>query len=305
MIFITGCAGYIGFRLAETLLNKGIEVKGLILPNQMKQIEPLVKKGLNVYTGDVSEIELPKEALKNVTAFYHLAGGHFSSVEKLRRIYVEGTKRMLDYCRDNEVESFILAGNGSVYGDCKDKVIKENQPLLTEHTFGKISLETETLAMDYLKRYRIPVNILRIGEVYGSGQYNLLSGAYGKKLNLLGDGNNYNSRIHIDDVIHILEIFSRARFCGEILNVADDEPITQREFYTYLHNTYGTIQPNWISSENMEDRIRLSIHGLRQLSLRLSNEKLKDILEYTFQYPSYKQGMKALYMEKGGKYDKR
>lgn len=304
MIFITGCAGYIGYRFAINMLDQGSGVKGLILPEQRKQIQPLVEKGLKVYVGDITETELPKNALRDVTTFYHLAGGHFSTAEKMKKIYVEGTKRMLDYCREVPIESFVLAGNGSVYGDCKDTVIQEEQPLQVEHPFGRISLETEALALAYRKQYGIPVTILRIGEVYGDGQYNLLLGAQQKKLNLLGDGYNYNSRIHIDDVIRILDILNDGNFQGEILNVADDEPITQRKFYAYLHNTYRTLEPNWIGSEGMVNRIRLSIHGLRQLSLRLSNKKLKERLKYSFRYPSYREGMKALNTEKGDEYER-
>ncbi|HEY9062634.1 MAG TPA: NAD(P)-dependent oxidoreductase [Pseudobacteroides sp.] len=294
MILVTGCAGYIGSRLAEGLLKDGMQVRGMILPDERENVKHLVKLGLKVWEGDLLKPETLDGVGEDISMIYHLAGGHFSSIKKMEELYIEGTRRLLENFVECGIKACVIASNGAVYGDCGDEIIKENREPRPTHPFGDITLKMEQQVMKYHKQNGFPGIILRIAEVYGPAQYNFLKSGSPQNTILLGDGTNFNSRIHIKDVLNVLRLAPFKLAAGQAYNVTDDQPVRQVDFYTKLAEITGSAPPRWISLDNMDHRIKLSIHGLRALSLRMSGEKIKKALDYELIFPTYKEGIKFL-----------
>lgn len=294
MILITGCAGYIGSNLAERLIKDGFNVRGLILPEEMERVSHLVKIGLEVWKGDLLKPETLRGISRNVSIIYHLAGGHFSTVKKIEDIYVEGTRLILEDLNTTKIKAVVIASNGAVYGDCGQCVIKEDFILNPIHPFGRITLKMEQMLFEYQQKKGVPVIILRIAEVYGEGKYNFIKNASFQNLSLLGNGENYNSRIHIEDVLRVLKLAPSKLVPGEVYNVTDDLPVKQIEFYSEISEILGITLPRWIPMEDVTERIKLSIHGLRSLSLRMSGEKIKRALDLNLEFPTYKEGINYL-----------
>ncbi len=294
MILITGCGGYIGRRLALSLLNKGKKVRGLVFYKNTQNMSDLIKLGLEVWKGDLLNLETLDGICNDIDVVYHLAGSHSSSIESMSDLYIKGTKNLLDECNRFSVKSCIIASNGAVYGDHGDRVITEKCELKPTHPFGKITLDMENLAFKYHESKSTSTVILRISEVYGPDEYNFIKNRDWNNITLLGNGENFNSRIFIDDVIHMLELAPFRLSPGRAYNVTDNKAVRQRDFYMDLVKVMNGTAPRWIPLESIPDRIKLSIHGLRALSLRLSGEAITKELNYDLIFPTYKEGIEFL-----------
>lgn len=296
MILITGCTGYIGSRLVAEFLKQGHRVRGLVLEEEMEKAKSLEQLGLEVWKGNLVDADSLTGIAQGVEVVYHLAGLH-SSKAKMENLYVNGTKNLLEKMKDCPVQKFFMAGNGAAYGDWKEEWLTEEHKMEPEHIFGKISLAAEQVLWDYAKDKEMSAIILRIGEVYGPDEYDPLKKAAFSGLHGLGDGQNYTSKIHIDDVIEILKRSLDQLEGVASYNIVDDNPMTQRDYYGEIQKLTGCQDPEWMPAESVAERIRISIHGLRMLSLRMSNKAIKEALNYEFLYPTCQTGLASLIKE--------
>ncbi|BCJ94849.1 epimerase [Anaerocolumna cellulosilytica] len=293
MILVTGCTGYLGSRLVTQLLNEGKKVRGLTLRSEYQKAEILKEKGMEVFIGDLLIPETLKGIGKDVKIVYHMAGLH-SSVDKMERLYVNGTEALIDSIKASNLEAFIMASNGAVYGDCGDTLLEETYCVEPEHPFGKITMKAEKLLLKRFRDSMFPSVILRIGEVYGTDEYNPFK-TVNSRLKILGNGSNYISKVFCDDVIKILVLAPGKLKVGEIYNIVDDLPIKQQLYYEEICQLTNIPLPKWVPLDSVDERIRTSIHGLKALSLRMSNRYLKSTLNYKFLFESYDKGLRYLF----------
>lgn len=134
-ILITGGAGFIGNRLALSLLAEGYSVT--VLDNLSAQVHgenpekdsPLYRNILgkvNFIRGDITHRKDVEKALENTEAVIHLAaetgtGQSMYQIEQYNHVNVAGTALILDVLVNNphSVKKFILASSRAVYGEGK------------------------------------------------------------------------------------------------------------------------------------------------------------------------------------------
>ncbi|GMQ56210.1 NAD-dependent epimerase/dehydratase family protein [Vallitalea sediminicola] len=287
MILITGCTGYIGSRLCRHLLMNGYKVSGLIRPSERERADCLIDLGLIPYYGDLADPSSLHEMPDDIDFVYHLAGIH-STYRNTYNLYVQGTINLLGFLSHNPRAAMVLASNSAVYTDTF-KANLEDTTLLTNNPFGKITIEMEKAVMKSCKNYAI----FRIGEVYGDSEANPFN-VCSKGITLLGDGMNYTSKLHIKDLIHILTNCIH-NFPQGIFNICDDLPIRQIEYYQYVEELSKTKCIHLKPVMEFNERIMLSIHGLRMLNIAMDNRLIKNNLKYEFFFPTYRDGLKYLY----------
>ena len=87
--------------------------------------------------------------------------------------------------------------------------------------------------------------------------------------------------IHRDDVVRaVVAVLERGKV-GEIYNVADDEPVTELEFFQWLAKTLNRPMPPFAPAPASRKR------GIT--NKRVSNKKLKNT-GFKFQYPTFREG---------------
>ncbi len=279
MILITGCTGYIGSRLCKHLLTKGYKIRGLIRPSEREKANSLIYSGLIPYYGDLADSTSLHEIADDIDLVYHLAGIH-STYSNTYTLYVQGTINLLQSFSLNPRVTVVLASNSAVYADAE---------LVTSNPFGKITREMEKAVIKLCKQYAI----FRIGEVYGDNEANPFNSC-SKGITLIGDGMNYTSKIHITDLINILANCNHS-FPQGIFNICDDMPIRQIEFYQYVEELSKTMCIHLKPDTELNERIMLSLHGLRTINISMDNSLIKNVLNYEFIFPTYKDGLKFLY----------
>ena len=134
--------------------------------------------------------------------------------------------------------------------------------------------------------------VLRLAAVYGGGRgvrKRLLAGDY----KLTDGGEHYISRIHIDDLVSIIQAAEERAPAGATYLVADDRPTLQKEYAAWLCQRLGLPM---VPSPMIEP------HQQRppQRGRRLRNDRLKEELGVVLKYPSFVEGEAQIEAEEAG-----
>jgi nucleoside-diphosphate-sugar epimerase len=107
-------------------------------------------------------------------------------------------------------------------------------------------------------------------------------------LTIFGDGSNYVSRIHVDDLLTVLERVASRGQPGAIYNVADDTPTRLIDLYHDVGQRLDMSLPHTFPRERaLQVGIDPTIVSMGSASVRLCNERMKHDLGIELQYPGY------------------
>ena len=146
-ILVTGCAGFIGSRTCEMLLQAGHNVIGIDNINdyydknlKWHRLESLIgRKGFEFYEIDIEEMEPLKEVFddNNISAVINLAAraGVRYSIEN-PHVYattnINGSLNLLELMRQKGIKKFVLASSSSLYAGEK-MPFTEDMPVNNPH----------------------------------------------------------------------------------------------------------------------------------------------------------------------------
>jgi len=126
-ILITGAAGFIGSRLAKSLIASGHDVVGL--DNYLSQVHgenPQINNEFEIVQGDIRDFDLLRKliASREFSTIYHLAaetgtGQSFDEPTRYADVNILGTTKLFEAirCADYNPQKIILAGTRAVYGE--------------------------------------------------------------------------------------------------------------------------------------------------------------------------------------------
>jgi nucleoside-diphosphate-sugar epimerase len=204
--------------------------------------------------------------------------------EDYRRVYLEGTRNLIDWLVATPLQKFVYTSSTGVYGQTEGEWVEESAAAEPASETAKILRETEVLLLDSVQKRSFPAVILRVAGIYGPGRGYWFRQFLKNEAKIEGAGERVLNMIHRDDVAGaVLAALGRGR-PGEIYNAVDDELVTQLDFFHWLSATLGRPLPPRIGSEENSARKR----GLT--NKRVSNRKLKAELGYQFIYPTFRAG---------------
>ena len=135
-ILITGGAGFIGTHLSRNLLHRGHEVVVLdsFLPQvhgENKELSNDLKSHVELFTGNVCDLEIVNKALKNCDAVVHFAaetgtGQSMYEISRYERTNIGGTANLLECIfaeKNHNVNKIVLASSRAVYGEGKYRCV--------------------------------------------------------------------------------------------------------------------------------------------------------------------------------------
>jgi UDP-glucuronate 4-epimerase len=180
---VTGSAGFIGYHLAERLLNQGEKVIGIDNLNDYYDVS-LKHERLNrienhqnftFIKGDISDKDLVLNLFKEYSPeiVLHMAAqaGVRYSIEN-PDVYIEsnviGFFNIIEACRNYPVEHLLYASSSSVYGANKKVPFEETD--FVDHPvslYAATKKSNELMAHVYSHLYNIPSTGLRFFTVYG------------------------------------------------------------------------------------------------------------------------------------------
>ncbi len=145
----------------------------------------------------------------------------------------------------------------------------------------------------------MPVAVLRLAGIYGPGQNALVNVRAGRARNIDKPGQVFN-RIHVEDIAQAIDA-AFAHSADEVFNVADDAPSPPGDPIAFAAGLLGLPAPPAIPyAEAVKTMSRLAASFYAE-NRRVSNGKLKRVLGVQLRYPSYREGLRALFAEGEGK----
>ena len=223
-ILITGSAGFIGFSLAKTLLDKGHYIHGYDCMSDYYDVT--LKRARNKILQDYKKFSFTEEMLENqevlnkaITNFkpeiiVHLAAqaGVRYSIEQ-PRIYlssnITGTFNIIEAAHKVKVNHLIIASSSSVYGANTNIPYREIDKAQTQlSVYAATKKSTESIAHSYSNIWILPITILRFFTVYGPwGRPDMALFKFtkliikGEPIDIYNNGEMYRDFTYIDDIV--------------------------------------------------------------------------------------------------------
>ncbi|MCX8163841.1 MAG: NAD-dependent epimerase/dehydratase family protein, partial [Aquificaceae bacterium] len=242
---VTGCAGFIGWKVSEKLLSQGHGVVGIDNLN-------------HYYDLRIKEYRLDRLKEHKNFRFYHVDVEDLPSLETVFRenrfgcvineaaragvrysmdnpwVYfstnVLGTLNLLELCRRWDVGKFVLASTSSLYAG-QSMPFKEDLPVntpISPYAASKKSAEVLCYTHHYL--YGLDVSVVRYFTVYGpAGRPDMSVFRFikwmleGKPLEVYGDGSQSRDFTYVDDIAEGTLLATKP-LGYEIINLGNNQP---------------------------------------------------------------------------------
>jgi nucleoside-diphosphate-sugar epimerase len=221
-VLIAGC-GYVGTATADLFQAAGWEVEGWT--HSEDSALQLSAKPYSVRAVDIADRDAVQGAGRTFNAIIHCASTGGGGAESYRRIYFRGATNLVEILQPDR---FLFTSSTSVYAQTNGEWIDEDSAAEPQHETGKILRETE-------KFVRQSGGIVaRLAGIYGPGRSALLRKFLTGEALLENGGERYQNQAHRDDIASALLHLAKLPNDPGLVNVTDDEPLTQRECYQWL-----------------------------------------------------------------------
>lgn len=242
---VTGGAGFIGSALAVRLRRDGHEV--VVLDNlsaaHPHALEALEAAKVAVQRGDILRLDDVRRAAAGCEAVFHLAANPdvrstSAAPSEAFRLNVEATHDLLEVLRETKPRSIVFTSTSTVYGEPRQVPTPETfGPLEPISTYGATKLAGEALLAAHAHSTHQRVTVLRLANVTGPGTthgvtYDLVQKLRRDpaRLEILGDGRQRKSYVHIDDAVEgMLAAWKAQGKEFDVLNLGSADAIDVRE----------------------------------------------------------------------------
>lgn len=235
--FITGGSGFLGCHLARALLKKGYTVT-------LYDIADLDAKDLigkvTFIKGDILNKKTLENALKGQTYVVHAAAALPIQQTKdyIFSTNVKGTKNVLEASLKQAIKRLVFISTTAVYGIPQHLPEKEDSPLDPIGHYGKSKIEGENLCKEYMQK-GLEINIIRPKTFVGPERLGVFELWYeaiytGKRVFILGNGNNPYQLLAVSDVVNAVMLALRSRTKNEIFNIGAKKFETWRKDLQFL-----------------------------------------------------------------------
>jgi len=217
-VFVTGAAGFIGSHLTDCLLGSGLEVVGfdnLSTGDIANLAHAMQNPHFRFVRGDLLDTKATAQALAESELVFHLAAdpevrAGAQNPDGQFRQNLQVTYNLLEVIRKRSAPTrLVFASTSTIYGEATVIPTPEDYgPLLPISTYGATKLGCEALCASYSQLLPLRVVIFRFANVVGTrARHGVLYDFIMKlrkdpsRLEVLGDGTQTKSYLHLDDCV--------------------------------------------------------------------------------------------------------
>lgn len=246
--FIVGGAGFIGSHFVDRLLGDENVTRITVFDNMSSGRDWHVAKHRNdrrfsLASGDVKDLQMLKAAMVGHDTVIHLASNPDIAKAQVQPDidFYEGTlltQQVVEAMRQSGARKILYASGSGVYGDLGETKLSERDAIgLPISTYGASKIAGESLINAYCFMFGLRGRAFRFGNVVGPRQTHGVGFDFVRrllrdptKLEILGDGRQSKSYIHVEDVIDaVLTANHTAEPIFDVYNVATGDYITVTE----------------------------------------------------------------------------
>lgn len=303
-ILVTGADGFIGSHLVEELVKRGYPVKAFVYYNSfntwgwLDTLPTEIMKNVEVFQGEIRDLNGVEEAAKNVDAIFHLAAliaipFSYYSPDTYVDTNIKGTLNVLQAARKHNIGRVLVTSTSEVYGTAQYVPIDEKHPFQGQSPYSATKIGADRLAESFHRSFGLPVTIVRPFNTYGPRQSaraviptiitQLLAGKVEIKLGSLTPTRDFN---YVKDTVDgFISIYESDKTVGEEINIA-----TQKEI------SIGQLAGELVRQINPKAHIICDEERLRPEKSEVNrllgcNEKIMRLTDWKPQY-SLEEGLK-------------
>ena len=271
-VLVTGCAGFIGYHVAEALLARDEQVLGV--DNLNSYYDPALKQARLERLRAHPAFTFARADVADLAAITALVRGHPDRIESVIHLAAQAGVRhsleapfdyvhsnlvghmvMLETCRQElpGLRHLVYASSSSVYGGNRKIPFAVEDPVDEPISlYAATKRADELLSHSYSHLYRIPATGLRFFTVYGPwGRPDMAAFLFadaitaGRPITLYNQGDMERDFTYIDDVVAgVLAALDRPPAEGDdaphrIYNLGNHRPVELRRFVTVLEQALG------------------------------------------------------------------
>lgn len=283
-IFIAGC-GYIGERIARSYRESGADVTCMVRSPELAS--RLESAGFATVTASLDGLAaIPALPLEDRALFYLVPppGGGIADSR---------ARNFIALISENEKPTKIVYMSAtSVYSAVSGDAVTEESPAAPDSAMGKRRLDAETAFLEYGAAHNVPVVILRVSGIYGTGRLPLTQISQGQPL-LNENESGPSNRIHADDLATVTIAAAEKGMAGDIFNISDGHPSSMTSYFNACADALGLPrQPQVTMEEARQVMSPLMLSYVSQTRI-IDNRKMLDRLKVKLRYETLSEGLAA------------
>ena len=296
-VFIIGGTGFLGSHLVPKLVEQGHEVTVLTRNKNHKKI--IHQQGAKSLVGDIGDINSFMSHLSPQDLIILLAMPGVHPGRKIRKKAFRYLKKVTKVFYNNALHlgwkfncPVILTQEAS-YITGNNEVADERWPL------RRLGLARSKEDIDNVIANGQNAGIQTIqmlpAQIYGNGgvfKNIMVQWVQQGKFHIIGNGNNYIPRIHVEDLADAYVKAAEKLPVGDKFIIADDQACTVKEFMNELADLLGAKRPRTIPVFMVQMRMKKIKYEQALMNCRVSNRHAKETLGWTPRFPGYKEGLK-------------
>lgn len=180
-----------------------------------------------------------------------------------------------------------------VYGSTDGRAAAEDAPLAPSSERGRRRVAAEAQWLRLHERNGVPVHVFRLAGIYGPGRSVLDQVRAGTARRIDRPGHLF-SRIHVEDIAHVLHASMASPDAGAIYNVTDDEAAEPSTVVTYACELLGREPPPSMTMDAAATEMSPMALSFWKDDRRVDNRRIKEDLGIQLRYPDFRAGLAAV-----------
>lgn len=257
---VTGCAGFIGSHLTESLLDSRADVVGIDCFNgnygRSQKLRNLERARswdnfdfvpIDLARGDLHEYVAECDVIFHLAAEPGVRASWGDRFETYVRNNVLATQHLLDAAKAYPEKRFVYSSSSSIYGEAETFPTSEDLTPRPMSPYGVTKLTAEHLCLTYHANFGVDAVALRFFSVYGPRQrpdmaFSIFCSAAIKRdpIEVFGDGTQARDFTHVSDIITAARSAATVSgVAGNVYNIGGGGQITLNEGIALIEEISG------------------------------------------------------------------
>jgi nucleoside-diphosphate-sugar epimerase len=249
-ILITGANGFVGRHLCLALQKRGDKVRALSSPTGDSTL--LKQQGITIFRGDVRSRDSLMEAMHGVSTVVHLVAEtkrKWGPMQGSYEVNVIGTENVCRAAMTAGVRRLVHVSTSAIYKTIVGRPVTEDDPVAPlNDPYCLTKAQGDLLVQRMIHENHLPAVIIRLGALLGPGDSlnfgRLAERVRAGKVVIVGSGNNAIPFVYITDVVQALLLaVDSEQAVGQVYNISNDQPLTQKQYLSAIAQEIGGPPP--------------------------------------------------------------